>query len=381
MRAHTFDGRLGPRSQRRQTGASQADNRRGFITYDQHGRPFDGVIELRSNAPTGPLHPKFRAPFYPDPKFLKVNPDNNGEAYIDYPAWFRDRRQSEAEYHQRAVRLSNKKGWPEPKPGQYSEQVEEELGPLPSHTASVLVAAAYQENPWLIGACQGCSSRDGRTSEFLPRFSHNCVCPDGFKAYAPDPRLAKYLARPEDALVDSPTEDFSIDSYAEITGQTIDEVRQRPTQFRRIVQRAPSDGALPLVDDEQAAQTGALERMHDAPLSEADAENLDAAIAELESVGSDADVFAGKGGRIDADIEEEAADPEALGGRRVAVTAQARVPAQAPRAGNGTSRRQIGAERSAKAAKQATTRRSPRRAPGDTRPSLADGAAPVIADH
>lgn len=385
-RAHNFDGRLKPTAQRKRATFSQADTVRQLLAYDQHGRPYDGVIQLKSNAPTGPLHPKFIAPIYPDPKWIIVNPENPQELFVDMKGWYLSRKQNEQDHHKRAVRLSAKKGWPEPKFGQYSEQVEEELGVLPPTSASIVVAALYQENPWLIGACRGCSTKDRRTGEFQPRFSHNCACPGGYEPFPADPRLKKYVERPDADILDDEIEDFSVDAYAEATGQSVEEVQARPTQFRRISRVPTADGPAQLADD-TVQQTEKIEVLG-TKLSEADEAELNAAIDQLDAVEDEDAMFERPEleAAIDADEVEEVADPAALGGKTVPPKAQERVAGQAPRVGNASTKTQRGAHASAKgSAKGQTVRgrtraeviKKVRQARGDTRPSLADGAKPV----
>jgi hypothetical protein len=397
MRAHSFDGRHKPR-ERKRTGISQASDRRGIIAYDQHGRPYSGVIELRSHAPTGPMHPMFSAPWHMDGQYIIVNEENPTELFLDYKACFQERRALEQEYYQRAVRVSVKEGWEAPQRGKYSDKVIEKIGTPPK--SFLPVAAAYQENPWMIGACRGCSARD-RSGEWIPRFSFNCECRDGFKPFKPDPRLAELVIPPDQTQVDDESlDDFSIDKYAELTGQSIDEVRQRPSQFRRV--RKIVDGPAQL-GDETAATTAALEQHAvGAEMSEDDEEKLNAAINELESAPDDDHMMFSHGSvgdeledavdvadlaELDADEVQEQVDPAAVGGRTVPVTpaARERVERQAPRAGNGRTPRQVGAQRSAQAAakkraEQERAANATRRPPAAKRPSLADGAKPVISD-
>ena len=348
MPQHSFDGTRKARAQRK-TRFSQASTRRPITLYDQTtvprghklagtgaSRRWSASIELKSGMPTGLISNDFKAPLTPDQKYLVVNEDNVSELYIDYRAWYRDRRSANQSYHKKVVRYCTRNKLPEPKPGDYSMEMVGACGEPPRPIETVV--AAYQGNPWILGLCHGCGMA-----------SNACSCPRGYRPYPADPRLAKYFEKRDELEQGGREMDFGPESYVRVVGdETPDEMAQRPVQFRT----AESLDHATDLDDLTAAT----------PRAGREAPSTRAAVLAQEE-----DTFAAARQALEDDE-----DPAALGGRRIPVTAQDRAKKQAPRRPSATAvRRAHGAHESAKGVKRSSK---------DTRRSLADGAVPGVAD-
>ena len=355
--AHTYRGQRTP-VRRQSKRFSQASNRRSIVLYDQTvvpkgfasagadaERKWSASIELRSGAPTGLISNDFSAPFLPDQKYLKVNPDNVTELFIDYAQMFNDRRRSNQDHHAKVRRWCRRKGVSIPKMGDYNEDIEEACGraPLPVEP----VVAAFQGNPWVLGLCVGCG-----------KASCSCICPQGYRPHPPDPRLVRFFERRVEELPDETKMDLGIESYEAVAGESLEEARQRPSQFReRGLTEAEDDSEADRLPPGLRSPLAEDARVDVPPASADDQASYDAALEELELK----------------------ADKGQVGGKTVPPKAADRAAKQAPRPVGQTTRRKRGAHASAKGAAKAV-RSSRRRAPSDSRPSLADGAVPVVAD-
>lgn len=401
MAAHTFKGKNAARRAKTKR-FSQDSTRRPILMRDQHGRPWSASTENRSGMPTGMIANDFSAPWLPDQKYLVVNAQNPTEIYIDYTLMFNDRRRTNEEYHRRAVRMATKKNWPTPEKGAYSDDLIEAAGQPPRPVE--LVIAAYQGNRWILGLCDDCK-----------RSNRECRCAGGYLPAQADPRLAKLIVR---RIEDIPAEegmDFSDKSRRRTISDLERTAPARPAAFvddddiglgnqsdfaseadlggptmpgdtgrghdanagaESVVEEYDDDFADDIPadsaeDDESPAARSrdearlAIEALHSDPGFEAGAQDLEAKADEA----------------LAREEAEDAADKAQMGGRRVAPAAADRAERQAPRRpGASPVRDQRGGERQAKGTK-ATGRSSSaaeRKKRGDNRPSLADGAKPVV---
>lgn len=312
---HSYKGRRGRRS-RRAGAFSQATYRRGITLHDQHGREWTATVGTKTGMPTGIIQPSFSAPWYPDHQYMRVNPDNTSELFIDYEALLLRRRARLADFHTLALDIARKKGIPLPvKVGEYSDEL---LGLLPGMPKPVQpVVAAMQGNEYILGLTD-----------------------------VVDERLRRYVQPSRDALLaEAEAMDFRPRSFAEAKAANTKSNVATPTE-------------------------GAPTFTSSAPAR----------------VGTDADVDAfddmGTGNEIeDGDVEnmldalDEEFDHAAVGGRTIAPQKQERAARQAPRrsgakvARKGTISREAAAKQRRAAAKKA-----------GRRPTLADGARPVIAE-
>lgn len=80
---------------------SQASQRSYRIFRDQHGRKWGADIETKTQAPCGPLSPRFSAPLIPPQKYLKVTDVAAAEITIDYDQWLADEDAARAEWQER----------------------------------------------------------------------------------------------------------------------------------------------------------------------------------------------------------------------------------------------------------------------------------------
>jgi hypothetical protein len=305
--------------QGRGRGDGQPAQRGNIRPYDQHGRRWWASTEHRSNMPTGQLAPEFKAPWIPDQQYLKVNPNDTSQVYIDYPEMYRDRRTALREYHALAVRLATEKSWPIPEFGKYTSQYTDKLGRPPR--AIECVAAAAQGNPWILGFTQ-----------------------------VPDPRLKPYIENPTTVLHEmEEAYDFSEASYASV-----------------VAELAPAREAV-----RQAIRQTLPETLPGEPLS---VDDLEAAADELDDEAEDAfDAL----GSVDEDDElfdlEDEADAGAFGGKTVKPANAEKAQRQAPRRPTQTS---VTRKRGAEASASGKSVNRPFRREG--RRSLADGATPAI---
>lgn len=313
---HSYNGRRGRRS-RRSGNFSQATYRRGITLHDQHGREWTAQVGTKTGMPTGIIQPSFSAPWYPDHQYMRVNPENTSELFIDYEALLLRRRARLTDFHNLALDIARKKGLPLPaKVGEYSDEL---LGLLPGMPKPVQpIVAAMQGNEYILGLTT-----------------------------IVDERLRRFVQPSRDALLaEAEAMDF------------------RPRSFA----------------DAKAANTTAAARpraeVRDVAASEAEASDA------FSVDGAEHDVLEGldageEGADLDGMLEalDEEFDAEAVGGRTIAPHKQERAARQAPRRGGtkvarkGTVSREAAAKQRRAAAKKA-----------GRRPTLADGARPVISE-
>ncbi|HXJ66627.1 MAG TPA: hypothetical protein VNN79_22945 [Actinomycetota bacterium] len=111
---------------------------------------WSGVVNIRNGRLTAPLHATgWSAPWYPDAMFMRVNPGNDAEAYIDYPRMARAANAAMAEYHRLVQIYCDEKKIPVPKLGEYDEEIRRHCGTAPKPIQ--LIVAAMQENPYILG--------------------------------------------------------------------------------------------------------------------------------------------------------------------------------------------------------------------------------------
>lgn len=80
---------------------SQASQRSYRVFRDQHGRKWGADIEVKTQAPCGPLSPRFSAPLIPPQKYLKITDVAAAEITIDYDQWLADEDTARAEWQER----------------------------------------------------------------------------------------------------------------------------------------------------------------------------------------------------------------------------------------------------------------------------------------
>lgn len=345
-RAHAFTGKVTAR--RREKKFSQASLYRPLFTHDQFGRQWFCEIHQRSGMPVSRLYPCFVAPWYPDSTYITVNPENTAQCFIDFPRMRQEKRVAIAAYHADAVGLATEKKWAIPERGvPYPREIVQKLGTPPR--AIEPIVAAEQGHPWINGWSQ-----------------------------VPDPRLVE-LVKPKRRLlsVDEEGYDFSEDSYRAAIGASqpvaraltpkpdVEALKQRVIDY----EARQSEGAAG-ADDEDLDDVELEERPgHEAP---------DAPLVDPTDID---DAFGLEGGPtertddrlIDPDAIEDELDPEARGGTRVPVRPKAPAKAASP------NRRPQQVSRPAPRT-GSTASRLPANRTGKARPTLADGAKPVISD-
>jgi hypothetical protein len=146
---HQFRGRS-TRRQRRRAGFSQASTRRPITLYDQHGREWHASVGIKTGRPTGQIVQNFHAPWMPDQKYLKVNPENTSELFIDYDAMLNNRRVAHQEYHKLALDAARELKIDPPNRGEYNESIIKMVRSKPPKPVEPIIAA-MQENQWILG--------------------------------------------------------------------------------------------------------------------------------------------------------------------------------------------------------------------------------------
>lgn len=340
-------------------GFSQATMRHNVNTFDQYGRKFWFPAENATGAPCGLIQPLFSAPFEVDSQYILVNPDNTSECYCDFRQMVRDRVRAMRAYHSRAIAVAAKKGWEPPALGEYSDDI------IAAHPDGVpprafqLPLAAEQGNPWVLG-----------------------------ESTTPDPRLEPYLETPsrEDTEM-MEFMDFGAESYdASIGGRAAPSRPRAPFGARRSVAKVQTAGAeenfleslKAELDEEDAATGTATEDFNELGEADGGVEELEG-FESLPSEDEGAEASGVDEGFEDTDplVDEDEIDPDALGGRTIKPTNADRAAKQAPRRPTQTARRR--GARSAPAEEQSPAPvRSGRKGWVAGRPSLADGAKPVI---
>lgn len=327
---HGYSGQNRTRAQKASNSKfSQASMRRHVIAYDQHDREWSMSVENSNGMPVGLISPMFSAPWRPDQNYLRINPDNVTELWIDYPQMWRDRSAALAKYHQEAVDKASANKWPVPVKGDYDERIISTIGKPPSPLQPV--EAAYQGNGWILGF----RARPTTAADRL--LAERWVLDTRVRAQTEAAMASGFDFRDRSeggAGAAQVTRDFAA-------------VREASIPL--------SAEAEAFADDEEATDGEGLDAETAATL---DAAGTDAGDEELERY---------------LDLEEQA-DPKATGGQRV-------LPEKADRP-SATPRRPK-PQRAARPAAEAPTRPRGARVRAfekKGRKSLADGARPVIAD-
>jgi hypothetical protein len=266
--------------------------------------------------PTGLIVPNFRAPWYPDQQYLKVNPENTSELFIDYDAMILRRNARISEFHKLAVDFAHDKKLAVPtKKGEYSEELTRQLGGAPKPIQPVI--AARQGNVFILGP------------DYAEAHGLN---------YATDARLERYVTRARNEAI--------LEEYDFAPERTFAEAKSHSAQASTPRPRVANEAAPEETDETDTADddVGAFDELGDGT----DA-NVESMLDELE------DEF----------------DAEAMGGKTVAPQTVDRAARQAPR--------RPGTKTATKGAKRPKTAAEKRRAAQrGNRPTLATGAAPVI---
>lgn len=141
-----------PRARSNKFEPSQADSRRFSRFRDQHGRLWQGVIELSTGHPTGALTPAgWRAPLIPPQKYFKFPRLSDGTFTINYKQWIADREESKRTFERRKVKAAKTL---------YGEQAGQMLKKMPAELVAAVgtepeevepVLAASAGNKWVLG--------------------------------------------------------------------------------------------------------------------------------------------------------------------------------------------------------------------------------------
>lgn len=164
MDTHQYRGK-GRRRKTKRGGFSQASTRRPITLYDQHGRQWSGQVSNKSGMPVGQVTPDFSAPWYPDVQYLRVNPDNQAELWIDYASLVARRRGRLNSYHKIAREYCREKKLPAPDKGDYNETITRAIG-APPKPIQPAIAAMQGKNKWILGLSD---KVDPRLERFVTR--------------------------------------------------------------------------------------------------------------------------------------------------------------------------------------------------------------------
>jgi hypothetical protein len=309
---HSFRGQRSAAAVQGGEKFSQATNRTHITTYDQFDRKYVVPCEKRTGMPCGLYQPQFWAPWHPDfhPDYWIINPENTSELYIDLQRIIKDRMTAMREYHQRVIRWCNREQRPSPKLGVYDDLIVEHCGVPPR--AYQLAVALLQSNPWVLG-----------------------------KTMTPDPRLVQYLEQPSREIEEEiDSYDFGADSYEStisrlgIPRRAPKPAPQRFANFADLKKAAPDLSDVDVNDIEAVSRAfGVADTTDDEAQSIAehgeDLSDIDR-LVEIEdddddapgpdaSEPTDSEGAEASGASDDDELldHEEAADPDALGGRVV----------------------------------------------------------------
>jgi hypothetical protein len=321
---HSYQG--GSRKRRKRGRFSQASTRRPIVLYDQHQREWTAQVGVKTGMPTGKIVPNFRAPWYPDQQYFRVNPENTAELFIDYKAMLLRRNARMKAYHQGASEWARDKKIPTPeKLGEYSEQIRRGYGGPPKPLEPVV--AAIQGNRYILGLTDKV-----------------------------DKRLERFVTKPRNEEV---LAEYDFSEGGEDDGAKPETSRARAVpaaRRRRDVEPIIQDGDDSAFDDFDGGAPGKA--------GEGDAGG-EISVEEL---------LAGIEDEAKADARqdlEDTVDSAARGGRRVPPRAADRAEKQAPRRPTASATRKGSGKKPTADAKK-------RQLAG--RRSLADGAQPVIGE-
>jgi hypothetical protein len=328
---------------------------------DQHGRRWSSQADLKTGMPCTPLFPDFSAPWIPTPQFLRVNPQNPTELWINYTAMFRERAALLDIYHESAVSRARAAKLAVPtRKGEYSPELLNLMGAMPNPVEPVI--AAQQENPFILG----------------PDW-----CAENGRRWKVDPRLERFCRQPRNTLTAQVLGmDFSAQSYEQATADSGEIAAAAQSDAYAWMKQEPGADVPELSEEskERLAQMEAEAAERLAKRAE-EAERMAAANEDaFKTMGADEDTDKSAEELLDdvddedleddgsnaTDLDEEY-DAEAVGGRVVNPKAARAVAKQAPRRPTQTTRKK---GESALAAQK--------RAQREGRRSIADGAKPVI---
>lgn len=345
MSFHGFRGQRTSAALPKQQAFSQAIFRDVRRSFDQHGRPWSWPADKATGMPCGTLSPEgWNAPFLMDqgPEFYVLNPDNTAELFLNYRSFVKSRVGALREFHDQALRAARKAGLPSPKLGQYPEALLEAMGAEPPRAYQIAIACE-QENPWALG----------------------------FDT-VPDVRLVEYLEGPS-TVVDEAFDsfDFGPESYAKQSGGKARDPKAAGTIPKKF--KSFEELKADMISGKSAAEEllEAERELEDRTADDADADleteevSLDGGVTEEVLDDIEEEPVAEETGEVEDDrLEdiEETADAEATGGKRVD-------PRSAKAGGQGKK----------KAIQRGRSNARPFN-PNDKRPSLADGARPVVSD-
>lgn len=348
MSFHAFKGQRTSRTLPKPQAFSQAIFRDARSSFDQHGRPWSWPADKATGMPCGPLAPEgWNAPWLLDqgPEFYVLNVDNTTELFLNYRAFVKSRVTALREFHDQALRAARKAQMPSPKIGQYSEALLEAMGVEPPR-AYQLAIACEQGNPWALG------------------FDTK-----------PDPRLVEYLEGPS-TVVEEAFEafDFGPESYAGETGgkgRTAEKASTTARKFKSFEELkadmvSGKTAAEELLEFEAAATDRTAEDVEAETVGVAGSDVTDEVLndiaEETEEVEGESMALEDGAGEGDAlEDLEETADEQALGGKRV--------DPRSVKAGGSGKKKEVQRGRS-----------NARVFDKGKRPTLADGARPVVSE-
>lgn len=133
---------------------SQADNRRFTRLRDQHGRMWEGIMDIKNGGIVGPLRPvNVDPPLIPPTKYFRFPALQDGTFRIDYQAWISDREEGKRMYERRKIKYTQKMYGESAGEVLQKEQLPAELlrivGTEPDPVEPVLAASAG--NKWILG--------------------------------------------------------------------------------------------------------------------------------------------------------------------------------------------------------------------------------------
>jgi hypothetical protein len=336
--SHEYQGQ--GRRRKKRGKFSQASTRRPIVLYDQHGREWTAQVGVKTGMPTGSITPNFRAPWYPDQQFLKVNPDNSSELFIDYKSMLLRRSARMKDYHKGAIEWARDRKIAAPETlGEYTDQIKRGYGAPPKPIEPI--AAAMQGNRYILGLT---TRVDARLERFVVKPRNEEI-------------LGEYDFRDDGASHAGTASDEAAPMFATAGGRRARRTRQDDPPLT-------DEGDIDAFDELGGGDGGAdgdqREDVDDGEGSDSD----DAGDLGVEELLNELEE------EVKDDQLEETFDAEASGGRRVP-------PAQAERAKRQAPRRP--------AAKTATKGGKPklsaqkRQQIGERR-TLADGALPAVSD-
>lgn len=171
------------------SGHDQAKTRSYVELTDQHGRQWDGIIDVKSHGTIGPLMPRFQAPLEVPQKYLKRAQFNR--IHIDYERWISDIDAAHREY-ERITQLHANQMFGDQAAAAIASRnpaLMHRIGPPPQYVQPVLAAAAGEY--WVLGLVGYCARCD-------ETHAYGGAMPSWAVAFFPQPKPAALVA--EDRL-------------------------------------------------------------------------------------------------------------------------------------------------------------------------------------